>query len=87
MWKILQVYLPRILGVAAAFGAGKLAEKTGIVVDPASVTAAALAAYALAHRVASAKLNPGDAASRRMAVADRYAVETGTVVKPAPPTQ
>jgi hypothetical protein len=83
---LIAAYLPRILGVAAAMVTTKLGEKTGVIVDPSSLVVAGLAAYAGVHRAASTKLNPGDAAKSRMIDADKVAVATGTVVKPAPPT-
>jgi hypothetical protein len=84
---ILSAILPRVIGIGAAWITQKTAEKTGIVVDPASLNVAALAAYALVHRAVSSKLNPGDAAKPRMVEADKAAVATGSAVIPAPPTK
>jgi hypothetical protein len=79
---ILSAIVPRALGIAAAWLTQKAAEKTGVIVDPASLTAAGLVAYAAIHRAVSSKLNPGDAASRRMVNADKNAVASGTPVTP-----
>lgn len=83
---LVAAYLPRILGVGAAFITTKLTEKTGIIVDPASLIPVGLGAYGIVHRLASSKWNKGDAANVRMVVADKEAAATGTAVVPAPPT-
>lgn len=82
---LLAAYLPRLLGIGATFVTTKLGEKTGIVVDPASLIVAGLGAYATIHRIASSKFNPGDGANTRMVVADKEAIATGSAVVPAPP--
>lgn len=84
---LIAMILPRALGIGAAFVTTKLGEKTGIVVDPASLQLAGLTAYAAVHRIVSAKMNPGDAAKPKMIVADKDAIATGTAVVPAPPTK
>lgn len=86
MWDMFNMILPRALGVLAGWGTAALAEKTGIVVDPASVVAVGLTGYAAVHRIASSHFNPGDAATRRVSDAVKTAADTGTVVKLSPPT-
>lgn len=71
---ILKTYGPRVVGAAAGVAAAKITEKTGISVDPATLVGVALAAYAAVHKGVSAKVNPGDAATGRVADAiDRAA--------------
>jgi hypothetical protein len=79
---LLKTYLPRLLGIGAGWATTKIAEKTGLIVDPASLNAAALAAYATVHRVVSSKVNPGDAATKELATAEKDAARTGTAVVP-----
>lgn len=81
---ILITYAPRLLGAAAGMAAAKIAETTGVVVDPATLVGVALAVYAGVHKAASAKVNPGDAASGRVAEAVKVAADNGAtvVVKP-----
>lgn len=83
---LIAAYLPRLLGVGAAWATTRLGEKTGIVVDPGSLVIAGVSAYAAVHRIVSSKINPGDAAKTRMVTADKDAIATGTAVVPAPPT-
>lgn len=80
--KVWRTFGSRALGLGAALATQKLAEKTGIIVDPDQLTVAAIAGYAVVHRAVSSKLNPGDAASNRMATAEKSAVATGTAVVP-----
>lgn len=63
---ILRVIGPRVAGVLAGWASAKLAEKQ-ITVDPATLIAIATATYAGVHKVISAKVNPGDAATGRVA--------------------
>lgn len=81
---IFTTYGPRVVGAAAGMAASKIAEKTGVTVDPAALVGIALAAYAAVHKGVSAKVNPGDAATGRMAEAERNAAATGSTVKVAP---
>lgn len=83
--KILTIAGPRVLGAAAAWAATKLAEK-GIVTDPSTLIGIALSAYAVVHKAVSSKVNPGDAASGRMATAEKEAAAEGSTVKVAAPT-
>lgn len=77
---LLSIFAPRLLGAAAAWGAAKVSESSGVAVDPASLTAIGLAAYSLVHKAVSSKTNPGDAASRRVTEAVKDAAATGTTV-------
>lgn len=81
--KVWVVLGPRIGGAAVGFIVAKAAEK-GITVDPATVTAIALGAYGVAHKVISSKVNPGDAASGKLASAEKDAVQSNTTVKVSP---
>jgi hypothetical protein len=70
--RIAKTFGPRVLGAAASALAGWIVVKTkGVVqVDPATlveVGTAMIAGYAATHRAASAKVNPGDAATGRVA--------------------
>lgn len=56
-------WVPRIIAVIAGWGATKLTEMTGIVVDPVTLNAIGLAIYAIVHRLIDKKVNPVDAAS------------------------
>lgn len=82
---MLVTYAPRLLGAGAGMAAAKIAETTGIVVDPATLVGVALAVYAAVHKAASAKVNPGDAASGRVAEAVKVAADAGStvIVKPS----
>lgn len=63
---ILKVIGPRLLAAIAAMASTKLAEK-GITVDPATLVGIGLGTYAAVHKALSAKVNPGDAATGRVA--------------------
>jgi len=82
---------PRLIGAAAAGVSGwVLASTKGVVnIDPQQVVEIAgtmITTYAVAHRASSAiGINPGDAASSRMATAEKEALDTGTTVQPTPP--
>jgi hypothetical protein len=79
---LLKTFLPRALGVAAGYATTKIAEKTGVIVDPASLATAAVAAYAVVHRTVSSKVNPGDSATNRMVTAEKDAIARGTAIIP-----
>ena len=72
---IVPTWPPRVLGGGAGWGATKIAEKTGIVVDPATLVAVGLFAYSAVHRWLSAHLNPGDTAKRELIAPDKAKVE------------
>jgi hypothetical protein len=74
-----QAWIPRIIGVAAGWGATKLGEASGVVVDPASLTALGLAVYALFHRGTSAAVNPGDAVSTPVIEKDKEVKAQGSI--------
>lgn len=77
---------PRILGAIAGWLAAKIAETTGMAVDPTTLIGIALAIYAAVHKAVSAiGVNPGDAATGRIASAEKRAADTGTAVTVAPP--
>ena len=84
---------PRIIGAAAAGLSGWLFAKTKgtVSINPDQVVEIAgsmITAYAVAHRAVSAVgVNPGDAASGRMAAAEKDALNTGTTVQPEPPVK
>lgn len=83
--KLLVLIGPRLVAAVTGIVAGKLAEK-GITVDPATITGIALGTYATVHKVISSKVNPGDAASGRIATAEKKASDNGSSVVVAPPT-
>lgn len=82
---ILKVFGPRALGAAAAIAATKLAEQ-GVTVDPGTLVGIGLGTYAAVHKAVSAHINPGDAATGRVAEGiDKAANDphtTSTVVIP-----
>jgi hypothetical protein len=85
LWK---TFGPRALGIIAGFAATKLGEVTGTVVDPATLIGLGMAAYAIAHRAASSKINPGDAATGRVAEGEKRAdAAGGTVTVQSPPAK
>lgn len=91
MNKIISIFGPRILGGLASMLTGWIFVKTKgmVTVDPAQVVeigGTMLTTYAATHRLLSSVINPGDSAKSRLIVAEKVAVDTGTVVKPAPPT-
>lgn len=81
--KLFVILGPRIGGAAVGYVVAEGA-KRGITVDPAAITAIAIGAYGVAHKVISAKVNPGDAASPKLAAAEKDAVQTNTTVKVQP---
>lgn len=83
--KVATILGPRLVAAAAGMAAAKLAEK-GVSVDPAVLIGFGMGTYATVHKVISSKVNPGDAASGRMATAQKEASDTGTAVQPAAPT-
>lgn len=90
MGNLFKVLGARIVGGLAAAAAGWIFVHTkGIVqVDATQVVeigSTMLGTYAASHRILSRWTNPGDAAKGRLADAEKVAVDTGTVVQPAPP--
>lgn len=82
LWK---TFGPRALGIVAGFLAAKIGEITGTVVDPATLTGLGIAVYSAVHRISSSKINPGDAATGRVAEGEKRADTTGgTVTVPSP---
>lgn len=70
--KLLKTLGPRLIGIAVAGVASLIYDKTkgAVQMDPETTTALVtgmLATYAVAHRGASALINPGDAATGRVA--------------------
>lgn len=69
--KFFHTFFSRIVGAAVGAGAGVLATKYGVDVDPgtqASVTTAiVVATYGVVHKVVDKRLNPLDTASRTAA--------------------
>jgi hypothetical protein len=84
--KIWTVLGPRIIAAAAGGAATKLAER-GVTVDPATLVSIGLGTYGIVHKIISSKVNPGDAASSRMAAAEKTASDFGTTVVVPPPTK
>jgi hypothetical protein len=84
--KIWTLLGPRIIAAAAGGAATKLAER-GVTIDPATLVSIGLATYGVVHKIVSSKVNPGDAASGRVAAAEKRASETGSTVVVAPPTR
>jgi hypothetical protein len=84
---IFRIYGPRLLGVFAGWGAAKISENTGTVVDPASLIAIGTFAYSAVHRATSAVVNKGDAATGRVAAAENTASAFGSTVIVPPPTK
>lgn len=56
MWPIIDSLAPRATGALAAFLVGKLAQVTGVIVDPVSLGTALLGVYALVHKLVDAQL-------------------------------
>lgn len=86
---ILKTLGPRLIGSAVAGIAGWIFTKTqgAVSIDANTVTqqvTVMVAGYAVAHRIASSQLNPGDSATGRVADAVQNAADTGTTVKVAP---
>lgn len=79
---ILKIWGPRVLGALAGGVAAKIGEKTGTVVDPATITGLGLIVYSAVHKATSSKFNPGDAAEGRISTAEKIATDTGTAVVP-----
>lgn len=83
---------PRLIGVICSTIAGIIAEKTkgAVTIDPetatAVITGSMIGSYAVAHRVASSFINPGDAAKSRLAEAEKIATNYGSSVVVRPPT-
>lgn len=64
---IAKVIGPRLVAVAAGWLSAELAKRFGAVVEPESLTAIMIGTYAGVHKAISAKVNPGDAATGRVA--------------------
>jgi hypothetical protein len=80
---IFRVFGPRLVGVLAGYAATKVSEQTGVAVDPASLIAIGTVVYSGAHRLISAFVNKGDAATGRVATAENTASQySSTVVIP-----
>lgn len=77
---ILRTFGPRLVGVLAGYGATRISEQTGVAVDPASLIAIGTVVYSGAHRLISAFVNKGDAATGRVAAAENTASERGSTV-------
>lgn len=77
---LFRTYGPRALGSLAGYASAKIAEKTGFAVDPATLIGIGVTAYSAVHRITSSKVNPGDSAEGRIAVAQKKAVDVGTTV-------
>jgi hypothetical protein len=84
---IFRTYGPRLLGVLAGWGATKISESTGVVIDPASLIAVGTLVYSSVHRATSAVVNKGDAATGRVAAAENTASAFGSTVVVPPPTK
>lgn len=83
---LFRVLGPRALGIAAGWISTKLAER-GVTTDPATLIALGTTVYATVHKAVSSKVNPGDAASGRVATAEKKAADFGTTVTVAPPAR
>jgi hypothetical protein len=75
----LRPFLSRVIAAGLAAGIGFIATKLGIDIDSAHATELAtsvgtflaLAVFGIAHKLLDKKLNPGDAASKHMAVVEK----------------
>lgn len=85
---IARTFGPRVIGILAGLASTKLAEKQ-ITVDPAVLIAIGTTVYAGVHKAVSAHVNPGDAATGRVAVAikDAASPETPSNTVIVPPKQ
>lgn len=77
--KLWTLYGPRVVAALAAGATTKLAEK-GITVDPGTLISIGFGTYGIIHKAISSRVNPGDAASGRMAEAEKRAVDTSSTV-------
>lgn len=73
MMNNLPIWLPRVVGVLAAWLVG-WAARHELTLDADQVTAIMIAGYSLVHRYVSAHTNPGDAAKRELVPADKSKV-------------
>jgi hypothetical protein len=90
--RLFKTFAPRIIGAAVSGLTGWLYAKTqgAVVVDPdmaAKMITGMIVTYAGAHRLASAVINPGDAATARVAVAIHDAADDATSVVIPPSTK
>lgn len=76
---ILRVLGPRLVAAGAAVLVTKAAEK-GVTLDPTEVAGVLVGSYAAIHKAISSKINPGDAASGRVAAAEKSAANNGGTV-------
>ena len=84
----LRPFLSRVIAGLVASGAAYLQTKYGIVLDPdtkANLVVGALATfsvlYPIGHRLIDKKINPGDAASKHMAVVEKGQVEAAKQIE------
>ncbi len=63
---VAKTFGPRLLGIIAGFASTKLAEQH-VTVDPATLIGIGTVVYAGVHKAVSAKVNPGDSATGRVA--------------------
>lgn len=80
MFDFLRPFVSRVAAAGVGVGLGWVATKTGVTVNTPEIagqltTFITLAGYAVAHRVIDKKVNPGDAASSHLAVAESQQVD------------
>lgn len=90
--RLFKTFAPRIIGAAVSGFTGWLYAKSqgAVVVDPEMATkmiTGMLVAYAGAHRLSSAVINPGDAATERVATAIHDAADSARSVVIPPPSK
>lgn len=58
---------PRLIAVAAAWISAEITKRFQVTVEPETLTVIMMGTYAGVHKAVSAKVNPGDAATERVA--------------------